>query len=446
MKKQLLFLLAFILAIDASAQISNSLYGIVRQNYYSYIPDPFDSTIIIQQFDSATVRIGSVDLTTGYVSNVGTTAYASGINLTGAALNPYDNTYTFIGAGGLNVLDLNNGGIVNQVPLFNPIAPSFFDNFRFNNADSTLYGLARRVNYNPATQQYIGELYLSKANTSTGEITQISPTSVGQGYALAGSAIDPYQMVFYYSTGANLIGLDLYNGSVYSSAPITVGNGINFDNFTYSCADTGLYGLVRQNYFSWIPDPILDSVQVLDSATVRLGKINPTTGLVTIISPHSVVLGGYSLNGGAAIDPNTMTYYFSTGNAIVGVDMISGLKVSTNTYTFADGMYFDMMRNFESCISAVPIRIGASTVGLNEIKNENRISVFPNPSKNTIQVSSQKMLSKVTITDAFGKLVIDISTNDSTTNIDISDLISGIYFVNSTAIDGSVKTNKLIKE
>jgi hypothetical protein len=105
-----------------------------------------------------------------------------------------------------------------------------------------------------------------------------------------------------------------------------------------------------------------------------------------------------------------------------------------------------MMRNFESCISAVPIRIGASTVGLNEIKNENRISVFPNPSKNTIQVSSQKMLSKVTITDAFGKLVIDISTNDSTTNIDISDLISGIYFVNSTAIDGSVKTNKLIKE
>jgi hypothetical protein len=56
------------------------------------------------------------------------------------------------------------------------------------------------------------------------------------------------------------------------------------------------------------------------------------------------------------------------------------------------------------------------------------------------------MLSRVTITDAFGKLVIDLSTNESTTNIDISDLISGIYFVNSTAIDGSVKTNKLIKE
>jgi hypothetical protein len=67
-----------------------------------------------------------------------------------------------------------------------------------------------------------GAVFLAKLNTTNGIITEISPTSVGQGFALAGSAIDPYQMVFYYSTGSNLVGLDLYDGSIFSNAPISV--------------------------------------------------------------------------------------------------------------------------------------------------------------------------------------------------------------------------------
>ena len=72
----------------ASAQTSNTLYGIVRKNYYTN-----------QTFDSATVRLGSVNTLNGSVSNIGNYTYQMGINLTGAALNPYDSTYIFISSG-----------------------------------------------------------------------------------------------------------------------------------------------------------------------------------------------------------------------------------------------------------------------------------------------------------------------------------------------------------
>jgi hypothetical protein len=73
MKKSLyLFTLLIAYCTISYGQISNNLYGIVRKNYYTN-----------QTFDSATVRLGSVNTTNGYVSNIGNNTYQMGINLTG---------------------------------------------------------------------------------------------------------------------------------------------------------------------------------------------------------------------------------------------------------------------------------------------------------------------------------------------------------------------------
>jgi hypothetical protein len=287
MKNFLLFLLLFVTP-ELEAQTPNNPHNTTKKNYFSTI---VDSTNSYEKFDSATIRLGTTNPSDGMVYNFGSNTYTMAVNLTGAALNPYTNSYIFIGLNNINTLNLATGNLSNSVPLNNPIAASYFDNFRFNNADSTMYGLARRNVFDPTTMTTIGEVFLAKANTQTGLITQISPTSVGFGFALAGSAIDPYQMVYYYSTGTRLVGLDIYDGSVFSSVPIQVTDGINFDNFTYSCADTALYGLIRQNYFSYEKNPIdpLDSIQVLDSSTIKLGRIDPKTGIVTTISPKSLM-------------------------------------------------------------------------------------------------------------------------------------------------------------
>jgi len=439
--KKILYTLTLLIAYNTISfgQISNSLYGIVRQNYYSYVYNPIDSSIISQVFDSATVRLGTLNTTNGFVSNLGNYTYQMGINLTGAALNPYDSTYIFVESSNqINTLHLGSGEMINQATINNPIASSYFDNFRFCNGDSTMYGLARRNYYDSTLNQNVGQLLLAKINTTTGTITEISPNSIGQGYAMAGSAIDPYQMVYYYSTGSNLVGVDIYTGNVYSNTPMVLPPNSHFDNFTYSCVDTALYGLVRTNYFNSV-NPF-----VIDSSTIRLGKINPSTGNITILSTSSLFGYGYSLNAGSAIDPNNMTYYYSTGDYIVGASLYDGQQNSLDSIQFADGMYFDLMRNFDNCRSINIIRTNNST-GISEI-NQNKISIAPNPSSAEINIQSEDVISQINIYSTQGNIVYSEQLNSKQSSVSVSDLNEGLYIVQVKFLDGKTTNKKIIKQ
>jgi Secretion system C-terminal sorting domain len=449
MKKILLSLSILLTANFAMAQTANTIYGIARQNYYSYVVNPFDSTIISQVYDSTSIRLGQYNTITGVVTPASATGFNDAINLTGAALNPYDNTYIFIGASKMNTLDLSTGQLINQATLSNPNGASYFDNFRFCNSDSAMYGLARRNYFDSTLMMTVGALYLAKANTNTGVITEISPSSVGQGFALAGSAIDPYQMVYYYSTGSNLIGLDMYNGSIYTNATIGTVTNQYFDNFTYSCADTALYGLVRTNHISYTPSPWVpgDSVAHVDSTTIKLGKINPSTGAVTIISPIAASKGGYVLNGGAAIDPFTMTYYYSDGTNMIGVSMVTGLVTSNLPFIFNGAQYFDMFRNFDNCKEAVAIRSNSATSVIENATAENSFQLFPNPAQEEINISSKLNLQSAAIFDITGKLQSAFTlTNKEKSTLNISHLSPGIYLVKVTTTENSTYTQKLIVE
>lgn len=448
MKKSILFCTVLLVVTNMLAQTNNPIFGIVRQNYYSLVENPFDPTMPFEQFDSATIRLGTMDPNSGAVTNIGGNAYAEAINLTGAALNPYDNTYIFIGASNINTLDLNTGELTNSVPLYNPIEASYFDNFRFNNSDSTMYGLARRNYFDPNTMLNTGEVYLAKANTNTGLITQISPASVAQGFALAGSAIDPYQMVYYFSLGSRLLGLDIYDGSVYSDVEIINPDGIAFDNFTYSCADTSIYGLVRKNYFSTVIDPTFPDIpmEVLDSATVRLGKIDPNTGIVTIISPSSVTQGGYSLNSGAAVDPETLTYYYSTGDHLIGVSLVTGEMTSSTPFVFEDGQYFDLMRNFQNCYTASARRSSPLLSGTPSLVDDSSVQIFPNPASGMLNIQSSESMRRVEILSTEGKLIAAFNHPAANPAMDISSLSPGLYFVKIITRSDKMIVQKLVKE
>ena len=436
MKK--IFLISFFFALFCSvdAQINGTTFGVVRKNYFSDVINPIDSSIISQQLDSTSIRLGKIDHTTGLVTSIGPEQMNEYVNLTGAALNPYDSTYIFMGAADMLTLSLVNGEILNRVSISNPLADSYFDNFRFNNSDSTLYGLARR--YNIPT--FTGEVFLAKINTTTGVITQISPTSVAQGYALSGSAINPYEMVYYFSTGANLIGLDLYTGEIYSTTSIQNIDGIMFDNFSYSCSDTALYGLIRKNYFSTEFDSIIGfPIETLDSATVRLGKLNLATGEITIISPSSILSGGYSLNAGSTIDPSTGTYYFSNGDQLVGVNITTGLSVTQPLITFNNGMYFDLMRNFGDCKDAQSMRLAPVITSIPLSASESSEShLFPNPANDLIQLQLGSSNHIISITDLTGKTVLRIQSNGNTQlQIPVSQLSEGMYIVSVEGVNYS---------
>ena len=292
--KSLIFSLFTFSCTVSFSQLGNTMYGLARTT------------------NPAAVYIATMDPVTGIATNIGQTSVSSSINLTGAALNPYNNRFCFFGDNGLKSIDLSTGQLTNTATINNPNGTGYFDLFRFNTSDSLMYGLSRRNITNPQTGQVTGAMYLATINEITGTITEISPSSIGQSFAYSGSAIDPHQMVFYYSNGSQLVGLDMYNGSIYSNPTLTFPNGgQNFDNFTYSCADTTMYGLVRTNYYSSVFNPITGTTtQVFDSAAVHLGKVDAMSGAVTKISTQSIGVNSFSVNGSSTIDPVNMIYYF----------------------------------------------------------------------------------------------------------------------------------------
>ena len=348
----------------------------------------------------------------------------------------------------MKTINLSTGLETNSVVINNPIANSYFDNFRFNNSDSTLYGLARRYIYDSVTMTGYGEVYLSTINTTTGTISQISPNSIGQGFALAGSAIDPYQKIFYYSTGTNLVGVDMYTGLVYSNPPISIpAGGTNFDNFTYSCIDTALYGLIRTNYFSYEYDSlIMDTIKTLDSTAIHLGRINPSTGVVTKISPTKLDQGGYTLNAGSTIDPSTMTYYYNNGYQLVGVSLLTGLKLSQQIINNTNGQFFELMRIQSNCYEAYkPIRQNAPASVTSSLK-QNNIIIFPNPTTGMIELKNSNAVVKIEIFDMIGKLLLTQKINSMNQKVDVSKLQMGNYLLKAYSKSNQFDVSKFVKE
>jgi hypothetical protein len=182
-------------------------------------------------------------------------------------------------------------------------------------------------------------------------------------------------------------------------------------------------------------------IEVIDSTTFRLSKIDPNTGAVTFISPNNIGAGG-NLNGGSFIDPNSMTFFYSNGNQIVGVSLVSGLITSSVTKTFTSGAFaFDMMRSTLNCFGALKIRFN-NTTGVDAIANFKLDGIlFPNPAQNKISLKINASFSNIEILDFRGSLILE--TKEKT--IDISSLPSGIYFARVITKNGGLFTGKFVK-
>jgi hypothetical protein len=260
-------------------------------------------------------------------------------------------------------------------------------------------------------------------------------------YAVQGSAINPHEMVYYYSNQGKIIGLDLYNGQVYSEQTITFPEGgLYFDNYTYNCADTTIYGLVRTS--STIPN------------VPYLGKIDPQTGVVTRVSQQPLPYNSYTINGSSTIDPINGVYYFSAllpqgGYAVAGVSVTTGLVVFEQLITpqgaASSALYFDLLRHPSDCFEAAPERLnpngnGAGLTGI----SKSALKVAPNPFEQQFTVSSDQMIQALTLRDAQGKVVMQQAANSNKFEVATASLQSGVYFLEVQTASG-VELVKVVK-
>jgi hypothetical protein len=399
---------------------SNYVYGVMRT------PGQGMNTA------AGTIRLGKLDVSSGALTSVSPNSLASVISATGAALDPNTQTYFFQTQTDFVSVNMLDGLPSAQSAMSNPIAPSYFDNYRFNTSDSTIYGLARRST-TIAPGQVNGELYLASINPATGVITQISPQSVGQMYTVQGCAINPHEMVYYYSNQGKIIGLDLYNGQVYSNQTITFPEGgLYFDNYTYNCADTSIYGIIR--------------VTTTTPIECYLGKINPQTGVATRISQQPLPYNAYTINGSSTIDPINGIYYFSGqllqgGYAVVGVSVTTGLVVSEHLITplgpLSSSLFFDLLRHPSDCYEATPTRVNPNggSAGLAGA-SKSALKVAPNPFEQQFTVSSDELIQALTLRDAQGKVVLQQVANSNQLDVETASLQSGVYFLEVQTVSG----------
>ena len=405
------FLVLFVLIPFLSiGQLGNTMYGLYRNN------------------NPSTVQLATIDPTTGVINILGPNL-GNTINLTGVSLNPYNNTYTYQDQDSWLSVDLTNGGIVNDVVVSLPSATGNFDNFKFNTSDTTMYGIFSQVLYNPITGVYSGDMRLATCDLSTGQVSLISPASVASSYVMAGSSIDPHLMVYYFISEGKLMGIDLYNGSIYTQPLISIpSGGDSFDNFAYSCVDTTMYGLIVNH----------------GVGVQSLGEINATTGVVTPL-PTALNFNNYIMNGGATIDPINLIYYFETmdNNAqiyLVGLSLVDGSIVS-NAMLPPSGSYFDMARIDGDCYGATPSRLNPS---LQLEESTWSLSIAPNPSSDLVTIHSNSKIEYLRCYGMDGKTAREINM-DVNNQFSVQSLPKGVYMLEVRTAKAS-QIVKLVKD
>ena len=407
-----IYILLFTLFLQFSlfSQVDNTMYGLQ------------------QMTNPPSFKLASLDPLTGQINTIGTTVVSTVVNATGSALNPYNQTYSFQDQDSWLTVDLQTGSVLSDVMVTLPNSDGNFNNFRFNAADSNMYGLYSEVISDPVTGFVNLEMKLATCDLSTGLVNLISPNSVAQSYTMSGSTIDPYLMVYYFESEGKFMGLDLYNGQIYSQPTMTVlGVGSYFTNFAYSCADTSVYGLIMQN------------------GVKALGKINPQTGVVTAL-PTQLNFDNFIMNSGGAIDPLNLVYYFQTMDTtaqvkLVGLSLLDG-SVALESYISPVGDYFTMYRIQSECYEASPSRLNPMN-SVTEMTEMN-IQINPNPAQDVLLLTSNTIVDLVEVLDVFGHVVERYTPNEVNLQISVEGLANGLYYLRVSS-NASSSTERFIK-
>jgi hypothetical protein len=407
--KKLTLLLFVVLGFELVAQVNNTMYGL----YQTSNPTGF--------------KLASINPLTGQVSVISNSVLSDLVNITSSSINPYNQTFSFQDEDSWLTVSLQTGEVLNDVSVASQNNNGSFSNFRFNTADSIMYGLYPLSLNNPMTGE-VGDLRLAKCDLTTGNVSLISNSSVALNYTLTGSSIDPYQMLYYFQSEGKFIGLDLYNGQIYSQPIITInGEGSSFQNTAYSCVDTTIYGLILQN------------------GVKGLGKINPQTGVVTPL-PTQLSYANLIVNSGGAIDPITKVYYFQTMDntdqiKLIGLSLLDGSVVSQCNLS-ANDEYFTMYRIQNDCYAASPTRLN-TTSNVAEIKNVS-VKIYPNPAQEVLSLKATTNLIQVEIIDAYGNVVKRFNPNQAQFQLPIESLAQGIYYLKIKTADSNL-TERFVK-
>lgn len=137
--------------------------------------------------------------------------------------------------------------------------------------------------------------------------------------------------------------------------------------------------------------------------------------------------------------PGTSNEPLSHGYITFKVKPISTIAVG-NVIPNAANIYFDFNAPIATNVATTTI---ISNLGIENFAFDD-FNYFPNPVKNTFNVSNASTISAIEITSVLGQTMFSKKINELQTEINLSELSKGIYFVKVTS-QGQEKTVKIIK-
>jgi WD40 repeat protein len=140
------------------------------------------------------------------------------------------------------------------------------------------------------------------------------------------------------------------------------------------------------------------------------------------------------IRDGDGIDVVNDTIKTGTGNASVSY---SNLGLNT-TYSY-------IVANPDGCSSTgVFTTLASNPTSINDLNNDKHVVLYPNPSKSTLNISSEITFDAIEISNVLGAVVkAEALSNNS---INIAELQPGVYFAKLIDSKGAITTKKFIKQ
>jgi hypothetical protein len=193
------------------------------------------------------------------------------------------------------------------------------------------------------------------------------------------------------------------------------------DTFSKTYTNAGTYNVKLK---------VTDAHSCTDSSIkVVTVKANPAKPLITAITKsllQSTVANSYQWyqNGNAISGATNQTLPITNnGSYVVSIDSANGCSNLSNPYN-------------------------ASSVGINSLSVKYEISIYPNPTYNILNISFAPQYSSVTINicDVQGRILRIVNTSNNNTQIDVSDLSKGIYYINFSSQEMNITSKFIIND
>jgi|TARA_B110000261_G_scaffold20389_1_gene20627 hypothetical protein len=122
------------------------------------------------------------------------------------------------------------------------------------------------------------------------------------------------------------------------------------------------------------------------------------------------------------------------------------LKAGTTVFKY---VWYDVTNPNDSAWVNVTFDIrNPNAVGIEELKKETTIKIFPNPATNylNVAITSNEVNKKIQLIDLLGKVVYSntLAKNNSQLRVNTSNLLPGVYFVSVTSNNKSIRTSKIV--